>query len=212
MVNITDKVSNNEDSISTNIPSSLGTASQVLAVNSGATATEWVDAAGGSTTKISTTEITSSVANVNITIPTTGYNYVYLHLEGVHPVNDGVYLELKSSLDGGSTFENVTYSSAQIGDTTSDVDSSTTDLRLNYANTLGNAAREDISGFIYFSLRDAADTTNIQYNIGTNRNTGQQYGAIGYAKMQATGHINSIRLEASSGNLVKGKITLYGVA
>ena len=93
MVNITDKVSNNEDSISTNIPSSLGTASQVLAVNSGATATEWVDAAGGSTTKISTTEITSSVANVNITIPTTGYTYVYAHLEGMHHSSNNVYLE-----------------------------------------------------------------------------------------------------------------------
>ncbi len=33
--------------IATNIPSSLGTAGQVLAVNSGATATEWADASGG---------------------------------------------------------------------------------------------------------------------------------------------------------------------
>jgi len=33
--------------IATNIPSSLGTAGQVLTVNSGATATEWADASGG---------------------------------------------------------------------------------------------------------------------------------------------------------------------
>mgnify|MGYP001420210232 CR=1 FL=1 len=33
--------------IAQNIPSSLGTATQILAVNSGATATEWVDASGG---------------------------------------------------------------------------------------------------------------------------------------------------------------------
>ena len=36
--------------IATNIPSSLGTAGQVLTVNSGATATEWADASGGGTT------------------------------------------------------------------------------------------------------------------------------------------------------------------
>ena len=33
--------------IATNIPASLGTAGQVLTVNSGATATEWADASGG---------------------------------------------------------------------------------------------------------------------------------------------------------------------
>ena len=102
----------------------------------------------------------------------------------------------------------------QVSNSVGGVYGTTTDLRLNYGNTLGYSARQDISGFIYFSLKDAADTTNIQYNIGVNRSTGQQYGALGYAKMTAStnSHINSIRLEASAGNLVKGKITLYGVA
>jgi len=48
--------------IATNIPSSLGTAGQVLAVNTGATATEWVDASGGGG---GTIEVTASGAIAN---------------------------------------------------------------------------------------------------------------------------------------------------
>ena len=71
MVNITDKVSDNEDSISANIPSSLGTAGQVLTVNSGATAGEWADAAGGAFVKQSTTSITvNATASVEFTFAT----------------------------------------------------------------------------------------------------------------------------------------------
>lgn len=71
MVNITDKVSDNEDSISTNIPSSLGTAGQVLTVNSGATAGEWADAAGGAYVLQSTTAITvAATTSVDFTFAT----------------------------------------------------------------------------------------------------------------------------------------------
>ena len=71
MVNITDKVSDNEDSISANIPSSLGTAGQVLTVNSGATAGEWADAGGGAYVLQSTTAITvNATTSVDFTFAT----------------------------------------------------------------------------------------------------------------------------------------------
>jgi hypothetical protein len=78
MVNITDKVSTNQtniatntSSISTNIPSSLGTAGQVLTVNSGATAGEWADAGGGAYVLQSSTAITvAATTSVDFTFAT----------------------------------------------------------------------------------------------------------------------------------------------
>ena len=208
MVNITDKVSDNEDSISTNIPSSLGTASQVLAVNSGATATEWVDAAGGSTTKISTTEITSTVSNVGITLPTSGYVYCYAILEGIKCSSDGVYVHFNLSDDGGSTFESIYYNIETLGD--ADLINLGTNMRLNYARTLGNNTNEDLAAIIHFWIPSAGSVTNFTFVTSmnaTNIYTSRQHGSGDISSIA-----NQFDLSTSIGNLTAGKITLYGVA
>lgn len=53
----------------------IGTANQVLAVNSGATAPEWVTPTTGGMTLLSTTTLSSTTTTVNIT--PTGYTYIY---------------------------------------------------------------------------------------------------------------------------------------
>ena len=89
--------------IATNIPSSLGTAGQVLTVNAGATAGEWADVGGGNFTLISTTTISSSVSSVDISL---SGSYTTYHLVGESITwSTGTRVNLRVSTDNGSTFK-----------------------------------------------------------------------------------------------------------
>ena len=65
----------------------LGTAGQVLTVNSGATAPEWAAAAVGGMTLISTTTLTGASVTLS-SIPTT-YKDLYLVIRNFKPATDG---------------------------------------------------------------------------------------------------------------------------
>ena len=68
----------------------LGTAGQVLQVNSGASAPEWATFAGGGMTLISTTSLTGASVTIS-SIPQT-YNSIQLVIKNYKPANDNVYL------------------------------------------------------------------------------------------------------------------------
>lgn len=180
MVNITDKVSANEANILT----------------------------AGSTKKISTTEITSTVSNVGITLPTSGYVYCYAILEGIKCSNDGVYVHFNLSDDGGSTFESIYYNVETLGD--ADLVNLGTNMRLNYGRTLGNNTGEDLSAIIHFMIPSAGSVTNFTFVTSmnaTNRYTSKQHGS---GDISSTA--NQFDLSTSIGSLTAGKITLYGVS
>jgi hypothetical protein len=61
----------------------IGTAGQVLRVNSGATAPEWAaPAAGGMTQLGTTTTLSGSTTSITSIVPT-GYNYLYIEVAGI---------------------------------------------------------------------------------------------------------------------------------
>ena len=220
MVNITDKVSTNQtniatntSSINTNIPASLGTAGQVLAVNSGATATEWVDAAGGSTTKISTTTVSTGVANVDITLPTSGYTYLLLHVQGFQPASSGYDVRFRLSDDGGTSFETIHWQRGQLSGTTwSGNQSYGSSMVLNQSG-ISNSANAEFRGFIRFNIPTVNSTTSfdcrMDYNLSNNNNA--FYASTGNLVTSGT-TANLCRFEMSSGNINNGVFTLYGIA
>lgn len=220
MVNITDKVSTNQtniatntSSISTNIPSSLGTASQVLAVNSGATATEWVDAAGGSTTKISTTTVSTAVSNVGITLPTSGYTYLLLHIQGFQPASSGYDLRFYLSDDGGTTTEPIYFARGQMTSSWYQQQSSGSRLVLNQSG-ISNSANTQFRGFIKIHIPTVNDVTSFQWDVGYNLDSSNQNAYYtGVADLVGTGvTANFCKFEMSSGNINEGVFTLYGIA
>ena len=92
MVNLTDEFNKN-------IPDSLGTAGQVLTVNSGATAGEWADAAGGSWNLLSTVNASSS-STVEFTSAMTGYNHYAVIISGAVPSTGSVRLNMRLKRSG----------------------------------------------------------------------------------------------------------------
>ena len=74
----------------------IGTANQVLAVNSGATAPEWVTPTSGGMTLLSTTTLSGTTTTVSIT--PTGYNYLYFTINKMGFAGGGT--ELRTRLNG----------------------------------------------------------------------------------------------------------------
>ena len=75
----------------------LGTAGQVLTVNSGATAPEWATPTSGGMTLISTTTLTGATVNLT-SIPQT-YKNLQIVVQNYKPATDGDYLILRFNQD-----------------------------------------------------------------------------------------------------------------
>lgn len=188
MVNITDKVSENEANILT----------------------------AGSTKKISTQTISSTVASVDITIPTSGYTYVYVILDGMDHDTDNTRPTIQISDDGFTTTGTLDQAMQNVHSTLYDAsyrDLSSAQLVLIYgvgtglSDERGYTARFDIniptvSGFpsvIHFRTQMKA----------ANNDTMKTHGII---ESLSSNPIDTIRLSSSAGNLISGTITVYGVS
>jgi len=186
----------------------LGTAGQVLTVNSGATAPEWATPTSGGMTLISTTTISNN-ATVSLTsIPGT-YNDLYLVLRAIRPATDAVYLAIRFNSDsnanrhrtwplwdtGGGRAPNAT--SAQF--TGADVDNGAT------SNYLGIIKIPNYTNTTSWKWANA-------FNVYNNSTTATDITASNYgAFYNQTAAITSLDFFASSGNLTSGTILLYGV-
>jgi hypothetical protein len=79
----------------------IGTANQVLAVNSGATAPEWVTPTTGGMTLLSTTTLSGVSTTINIT--PTGYTYIYFTIAKMGFTGVGVPTPLITRINGTTT-------------------------------------------------------------------------------------------------------------
>jgi hypothetical protein len=99
----------------------IGTAGQVLKVNSGATAPEWGAPAGGGMTLLSTTTLTGSSTSISVT--PTGYNQILVYVYGVtNGSNGNVFLGLNSNTTAGDYVQSwqgtegtINYEGANVG-------------------------------------------------------------------------------------------------
>jgi hypothetical protein len=186
------------------VPLTLGTAGQVLTVNSGATTGEWADAGGG-VTVISKTVISTSVASVDLTgfVPA-DYTSYEIELINVVPVNDSVVASLRTSSDGGSTYDSGA-SDYQYTTTTGSAI-----ILLNVI--LGSDAGEDgISGVVRISGPDLAKKTIMTYQFGGFSASGSLSGVSSYAARLSSAEVDGVQFYFSAGNIESGTIVFRGV-
>lgn len=79
----------------------IGTAGQVLAVNSGATAPEWVTSVAGGLTQLATG--TLSGATTSVTGLSTGYKDLVIRIRNFDPTNDGSGLQIRLNQDSNAS-------------------------------------------------------------------------------------------------------------
>ena len=184
----------------------LGTANQVLAVNSGATAPEWKTLQSGGMTLISTT--TLSGASVTLSSIPAIYKNLQIIIRNWLPANDNQFVFMRFNGDSGSNRYNV----QNYGANGFDIAFNRTEF---YFDPGGDNATSQAIHFI--NIPDYTNTTTwkmVTANVVTNNATTTtkiNYGnTIGY--FNQTGAISSIDILAGGGNMTSGDCLLYGVA
>jgi hypothetical protein len=187
----------------------IGTAGQVLAVNSGATAPEWITSSSGGMTLISTTTISNN-ATVSLTsIPQT-YNSLYVVIRNYKPATNFVGLQMRFNGDSGSNRHR--------GELFNTTGSYTGALQFNATSskiaTLNDNATA--TGLITITIPDYTNTstwkiapyTTISVDSPTTADFLYLSGSAAYNQTTA---ISSLDFLSASGNLTSGTILLYGV-
>ena len=180
----------------------LGTAGQVLQVNSGATAPEWATFSANAMTLISTTTLTGGSVDLT-SIPAT-YKDLQLVVRNFKPAGDGDYLWMRFNGDSGTRYKSLTTSTnAQSFDTSimqlsAGADNSTaTSLFVSTINDYTNAVTWKMQTTVALEV-NATTTTNFNYRFST-----------GFYNQ--TGAISSITLGQTGASFTSGTALLYGV-
>jgi hypothetical protein len=189
----------------------IGTANQVLRVNSGATAPEWATVSSGGMTLLSTTSLsgaTTDITNIDQT-----YTELRVYIYGVtNATANGVFFATPRNSTTSLTVAAV----ALVGDPST-------------ANPIGNAAgarlssdaaslildRTNADNFWSLTIRNyASTTTHKSYEVaGGFYETGdtRQEGWFVMGQVASTSAVNGLRFSNSGGNLSTGTVLLYGV-
>lgn len=190
MVNITDKVSDNEANILT----------------------------AGSTKKISTQTISSTVASVDISIPTSGYEYVYVILDGIAHDTDNTDIALYLSDDQFTTTRDLRYALRIVHYSIYDQSTASTQTQglMSYTLRVGNDVTNDdargYSGQININIPTVSNFPSmLDFRTSYKTTAGHVVKCHGTIVMQDGRQLDTIRLGASAGNLTSGRITVYGV-
>ena len=187
----------------------IGTAGQVLQVNSGATAPEWAaPAASGGMTLISTTTLTGS--SVSITVPS-GYNIItYIIRDAVAASTSGNYLYQTFN---SNTSANYNYVELKGTDPSTTSTSMTTGSQF-YVPYINNGS--DNNMFVSNTIYDYTNTsTNKSFNAIWNTRNNSAVRVVGNVTgtffPTTPAAITSIQFAWDTGNHSSGTVLLYGV-
>jgi len=191
------------------------TSGNVLTSN-GTTWESVAPAGGGAWELISATTLSTSVAQVDIAIPT-GYKEYILMLQNVQTVSNGGNMALRTSTDGGSTFSNgngdYRHSIMQLdsnGNSSNDTSNTTNSIFLNSSGT----STANYDGFnMVMHIHAPGDTTQTTMDWRASFLDALQYLelVLGAGSRLSAADVDYIRLFNTSVNMDKGYFALYGV-
>ena len=180
----------------------------------------WTSAAGASGGLVFLQGVTASNdATVNIT---TGMDSTYetylLLLNNVIPVTDGTQLFLRTSSDGGSSFDssagNYRWAQYREGDGGSSSSRSASDTEIELTDSSqppGSAAGESTSGTIYIYHPSNTAQTCIGYDMSYMASSGSIIRTGGAGLRTSAADVDAVQLLFASGNVESGEINLYGI-
>jgi hypothetical protein len=188
----------------TNTRLPLGTAGQVLTVNSGATAPEWATASSGGMTLISTTTLSGASVTIG-SIPST-YNHLQLVIRNFKPNLDTRKLRLRINNNTGTVY---VYSAPTD-------DSSATAPNSTFIQIGGGADNSVSTNITVFDVYDYANSATwkvtrcLSANVDGAVNTSATRVNATHIFFDTTA-VSSLVLFSESGDLTSGTAYLYGV-
>jgi hypothetical protein len=183
----------------------LGTAGQVLTVNSGATAPEWKTITAGGLTLISTTVISNALTTTLSSIPST-YKSLRVVIANYKPANDGVGGLMRFNEDlNVNRHKSITGFVAASGA-----------FDAQHFSWVGGNDNSVASGLVIIDIPDYTNTTTWKMAtitaLHTDSTTTTNFGYNTYTGLyNQTSAISALSFLASSGNITSATIYLYGV-
>ena len=162
----------------------------------------------------------SNVASTTFTgIDSTYETYIFM-LNNVVPVSDGVQLYMRTSTDGGSSYDSgssdydtrsCAVNNSNNFEATGSVDS--TFMGLNQGSTnIGSASGEGISLVVHlYQPSNSSLFTTMSYQGTAIYSEGSMRPQFGSGARMATSDVDAVQFLFSSGNLESGEINMYGV-
>jgi hypothetical protein len=183
----------------------IGTASQILAVNSGATAPEWVAApSSGGMTVIASGSL--SGASVVLSSIAQTYNNLQLVIRGFRPSSSNQELQIRFNNDSGAKYRNLVFSQGTSNPYTFPSDSIITQGQNNSTS----------NSFIIVDFFDYTNTTTWKFaktsSFTNDQTTSTSANWLNVNTLfSGTAAVTSIGLIPVSGNFAAGTYILYGV-
>jgi hypothetical protein len=158
----------------------------------------------------------SNVATVDFTgFDASKYSDYVFSLSNVIPVTDGVTLQFRMSVDGGSTFLTSYGSCIQYTGSTvnaANTASAGTHIPITDGNSVGSDVNEfGVSGEVRVFGPDLVARTYMTGFVRATNTAGTNQIGISVGQNEVTTAVNAVRFLFSSGNLESGRITMYGV-
>lgn len=179
-------------------------------------------AAAGSLVLLSTLTASASASLAFTAFDSAVYGDYVFHISGLYPATDAVELNVRFSLDGGSTYRSTagdylyTLTAAVQGSAVSFGSTGDTEIALTSVgatNGLENAAGKSFNGVL--TLAAPGDGNNVMlHGQGAYTRTlddGVFTFTVGARFIGTTGAVNGISFFMSSGNITAGTIRVYGV-
>jgi hypothetical protein len=191
----------------------VGTNGQVLTADSGeATGLKW--AAAGGDWELLGTASPSAAATVNFTLTGwTNADYIAykVMLAHVAPATDNVTLQLRTSTDGGSTYDSGAsdYAWQRVEITTNIPD--VADSQIDLIRFMGNAADETISGEVTLFNPAAAQFGTVTWKLIGKNTAGSVITSEGSGQRLSAANVDAFQFFFSSGNVASGELRLYGL-
>jgi hypothetical protein len=181
----------------------IGTANQVLAVNSGATAPEWQTISSGGMTLISTTTLSGTSVTLS-SIPAT-YKHLLVTFSNI-TANSNYYFHLKPN-----NASNCDYQSYDMGSSAGSVSSySGAGFSFN-TNTGVNSSNAENAGSLWiYNYESATLRKNVSSSFGY-RSASAARAAVNVGLINTTSAISSLVFDAGGNTFTAGTLLLYGV-
>jgi hypothetical protein len=140
------------------------------------------------------------------------YMIVFSH---VAPATDNVDLWVRTSTDGGTTYDagagNYRWTHLRQSETANAQAGSASDTKIVLEVNMGNAANENISGWIKIYRPVMAGFGTITFQVAGTDTAGSCRHSAGSGKRVTAADVDALRIMFSSGNIASGEFRLYGL-
>lgn len=191
-----------------------GTNGQFLKTQGTGANPTWANAGGGLVFLSSATASASSSIDFTSSIDSTYDTYIFI-VNNIELSIDGAQLQIRTSTDGGSTFDSgagYEYAGHGIDSAGNGINTlSQNDIAIVIVPDVGSAAGEYVSAVVYLHTPSSAQYTYLQWGFTVIRSGGTIHTGNGAGARKASEDVDALRFLASVGNLDSGTIRMYGV-